>query len=419
MPTLEKIEQTSRLIEDHIFRTPLVHSPTLSSQFDAHIYLKLENLQKTGSFKIRGAAAKVVRGCMQNTISPKGVVTASAGNHAQGVALAAREAGLPATVVMPQWSSISKREATRGYGGTIIISGATLEESVARAREIAKEGMTFIHPFDDEDIICGQGTIGLEILSVLPDVETIIVPVGGGGLIAGIGSVIKATNPRIRMIGVEAAACPSARMALRAGRCVSVPAEPSLADGISVKQLGEIPFRMIRKTVDELVTVQEADIAASMQILLDRKKMLAEGAGAAPLAALLNGSVRPRRDEKIVLLVSGGNVDIPLLGRIIHRGLVENGRIMRIRLTLRDRPGVLARLLNKVAVLEANILHIYHDRSAQRSAIDETRVELELETRNDAHIREIENTLKAEGYAMEPTDCPGQGAGPTDPPVLV
>ncbi|MCJ8501643.1 threonine ammonia-lyase [Desulfatitalea alkaliphila] len=408
MPTLEKIEQTSRRIDDHIFRTPLVYSPTLSSQFDAHIYLKLENLQKTGSFKIRGAAAKLVRGCMQNTISAKGVVTASAGNHAQGVALAAREAGLPATVVMPQWSSISKREATRGYGGNIIINGATLEESVARAREIAKEGMTFIHPFDDEDIICGQGTIGLEILSVLPDVETIIVPVGGGGLIAGIGSVIKATNPRIRVIGVEAAACPSARMALRAGKCVSVPAEPSLADGISVKQLGEIPFRMIRKTVDELVTVQEADIAASMQILLDRKKLLAEGAGAAPLAALLNGSVRHRRDEKIVLLVSGGNVDIPLLGRI-----------MRIRLTLSDRPGVLARLLNKVAALEANILHIYHDRSAQRSAIDETRVELELETRNDAHIREIENALKADGYAMEPTDCSGQGAGPTDPPVRV
>jgi threonine dehydratase len=409
MLALEKIEQTSHLISKHIFQTPVVYSPTLCKRFNTHIFLKLENLQKTGSFKIRGATAKIVNGCMQNTIPSKGVVTASAGNHAQGVALAAREAGLPATVVMPQWSSISKREATRRYGGNVIISGATLEESVALAQDLANEGMAFIHPFDDADIICGQGTIGLEIISAVPDVDTIVVPVGGGGLIAGICSAVKAVNRRVRIIGVEAAACPSAQLSVRAGKRMPVQGASSLADGISVKEVGRIPFEIIRKQVDALVTVQEEYIAASIQILLDRKKILAEGAGAAPLAALLNGAVRPRPEEKIVLVVSGGNVDIPLLGRIINRGLVTNGRIMRVRLTLSDKPGVLARLLNKVAALEANILHIYHDRSAQRSAIDETRVELELETRNFDHIRDIERALRESGYVMEPVDCPVEG----------
>lgn len=411
MLALEKIEQASHLIDKHIFQTPVVYSPTLSARFDAHIYLKLENLQKTGSFKIRGATAKILRACRQNTISPKGVVTASAGNHAQGVALAAREAGLAATVVMPQWSSISKREATRRYGGNIVVSGSTLEESVALAQDMAREGLTFIHPFDDEDIIAGQGTIGLEIMSAVPDVNTIIVPVGGGGLIAGIGSAVKAMNRHVRIIGVEAASCPSAQISVRAGRPTPVAGASSIADGISVKEVGRIPFGIIQQQVDELVTVAEAYIAASIQILLDRKKILAEGAGAVPLAALLNGSVQPRREEKIALVVSGGNVDTPLLGRIINRGLVTNGRIMRIRLTLGDRPGVLARLLNMVAALEANILHIYHDRSVQRSAIDETRVELELETRNFDHIRDIEHALREGGYNMEPMDCPVKDIG--------
>ncbi|RJQ79155.1 MAG: threonine ammonia-lyase [Desulfobacteraceae bacterium] len=406
MIALETIQQAARLVEDHILKTPLVYSPTLSARFDAHIYLKLENLQKTGSFKIRGATYKIMRGSSLGSISPQGVVAASAGNHGQGVALAARQAGLKATIVMPQWASISKQEATRHYGGKVIIWGATVEESVAKAQALAGQGATFIHPYDDADIIAGQATIGLEIISSLPEVDTVVVPVGGGGLIAGVGSAVKAINPQTRIIGVDAAACPSAQASMRAGRCVPVEAKASIADGISVKQVGQLPFEIMRERVDDVVAVPEEYIAAAIQILLERKRILAEGAGAAPLAALLNASVRTRRDEKIVLLISGGNVDSPLLGRIIHHGLLKNGRIMRIRLTLNDKPGTLARLLNKVADLQANILHIHHDRSVERRSIDQTRVELELETRNHEHIGEIADALRQAGYALEPMDCP-------------
>ena len=405
MIDLETITQAARLIKDHIFETPIIYSPTLSRRFDSHIYLKLENLQKTGSFKIRGATYKIISGRNKGTISSKGVVAASAGNHAQGVALGARQAGLSATVVMPQWASISKQEATRNYGGRIIIHGATVEESLAKALEISKQGLTFIHPFDDPDLIAGQATIGLEIVSELPDVDTVLVPVGGGGLIAGITSAVKTLKPQIRVIGVEAAACPSAQVSLRTGKRTAVEARSSIADGISVKQIGELPLNIMRDRVEDVVTVQEEYIAASIQIMLERKKILSEGAGAVPLAALLNGAIRPRSGEKILLLVSGGNVDSPLLGRIIHQGLLKNGRIMRLRLTLSDKPGTLAHLLNQVAALEANILHIHHDRSVERRSIDETRVELELETRNADHIREIVTALDQAGYDMEPIAC--------------
>jgi threonine dehydratase len=406
MIDLETIQQAARLIQDHILQTPLICSPTLSARFDAHVYLKLENLQKTGSFKIRGATYKIIRGLSQGIISAQGVVAASAGNHAQGVALAACQAGLSAAIVMPQWASISKQEATRHYGGEVIIRGMTVEESVSEARAIAGRGKTFIHPFDDLDIIAGQATIGLEIMSTLPDVDTVVVPVGGGGLIAGIGCAIKAMRPATRIIGVEAAACPSAQAAMGSTTPVPVEARSSIADGISVKQVGRVPFQIMREKVDEVVTVQEEYIAAAIQILLERKRILAEGAGATPLAALLNGSVRARSGEKMVLLISGGNVDSPLLGRIIHQGLLKNGRIMRIRLILNDKPGTLARLSSKIADLQANILHIHHDRSIERRAIDETRVELELETRNHDHIHAIENALIAAGYELEPMDCP-------------
>jgi threonine dehydratase len=406
MSALETIEQAAQLIKAHILETPLIYSPALSAQFDAHIYLKLENLQKTGSFKIRGATYKILHGLARGAISAAGVVAASAGNHAQGVALAARQSGLSATIVMPKWASISKQEATRNYGGKIVIYGTTVEACVDQARLIADQGPTFIHPFDDPEIIAGQGTVGLEILSALPDVDTVLVPVGGGGLIAGVGSAIKAMKPHARIIGIESAACPSALASLRAGTCVPVEAAASVADGISVKQLGRVPFDIIRKWVDDVVAVQEAYIAAAIQILLERKRILAEGAGAIPFAALLAGSIRPRKGEKIVLLISGGNVDSPLLGRIIQQGLLKNGRIMRIRLTLSDKPGTLARLLNKIAEMEANILHIHHDRSVERQSIDETRVELELETRNHEHIRRIETAVRECGYDLEPIACP-------------
>ena len=405
MIELETIRKAARLIEDHIFKTPVIYSPTLSKRFSAHIYLKLENLQKTGSFKIRGATYKLIAGADSGQISPNGVVAASAGNHAQGVALAANRAGLKATIVMPQWASISKQEATRNYGGSIIIHGATVEESLVKALEIEQQGLTFIHPFDDAELIVGQATIGLEIISEVPEVDTVLVPVGGGGLIAGTASAIKLARPQARVIGVEAAACPSASASMQSGRREKVAATSSIADGISVKQIGAVPFEIMRDWVDDVVTVEEEYIAASIQIMLERKKILSEGAGAVPLAALLNGSIRTKPGERIVLLVSGGNVDSPLLGRIIQQGLIKNGRVMRIRLSLNDRPGTLARLLNQVAALQANILHIHHDRGTERSNIDETQVELELETRNADHIREIDAALEAAGYKMAHLSC--------------
>ena len=405
MIELETIRKAARLIEDHIFKTPVIYSPTLSKRFSAHIYLKLENLQKTGSFKIRGATYKLIAGADSGQISPNGVVAASAGNHAQGVALAANRAGLKATIVMPQWASISKQEATRNYGGSIIIHGATVEESLVKALEIEQQGLTFIHPFDDAELIVGQATIGLEIISEVPEVDTVLVPVGGGGLIAGTASAIKLARPQARVIGVEAAACPSASASMQSGRREKVAATSSIADGISVKQIGAVPFEIMRDRVDDVVTVEEEYIAASIQIMLERKKILSEGAGAVPLAALLNGSIRTKPGERIVLLVSGGNVDSPLLGRIIQQGLIKNGRVMRIRLSLNDRPGTLARLLNQVAALQANILHIHHDRGTERSNIDETQVELELETRNADHIREIDAALEAAGYKMAHLSC--------------
>ena len=405
MIELETIRKAARLIEDHIFKTPVIYSPTLSKRFSAHIYLKLENLQKTGSFKIRGATYKLIAGADIGQISPNGVVAASAGNHAQGVALAANRAGLKATIVMPQWASISKQEATRNYGGSIIIHGATVEESLVKALEIERQGLTFIHPFDDAELIVGQATIGLEIISEVPEVDTVLVPVGGGGLIAGTASAIKLARPQARVIGVEAAACPSASASMQSGRREKVAATSSIADGISVKQIGAVPFEIMRDRVDDVVTVEEEYIAASIQIMLERKKILSEGAGAVPLAALLNGSIRTKPGERIVLLVSGGNVDSPLLGRIIQQGLIKNGRVMRIRLSLNDRPGTLATLLNQVAALQANILHIHHDRGTERSNIDETQVELELETRNADHIREIGAALEAAGYKMAHLSC--------------
>ncbi len=399
MVTIEDVREAARVIAGKVSRTPLVHSQTLSRAFGAEVYLKLENLQKTGSFKLRGAANKIL--ARRREVGPAGVVAASAGNHAQGVALAAREAGVAATVVMPRWASITKQEATRAYGGNVVIHGASVEESLERARELAREGRTFIHPFDDGDIMAGQGTVALEILEELPRVDVLMVPVGGGGLISGIAAVLKALRPEAALVGVQAQACPSAAAALAAGRPVSVEARPSLADGIGVRQVGEKTLEMLRRWVDRVVTVEEEQIAAAMLMLLERRKVLAEGAGAAPLAALLNGSVILERGRTAVLVISGGNVDSPLLDRILRRGMMKNGRIMRLSVSLGDVPGSLARLLAVVARLEANVLHIVHDRQARGLPMGVTCVDLELETRGHDHVSAVARELRLAGYDAE------------------
>ncbi len=398
MLTLDAVNEAADRIRDRILRTPLVYSPALSQMFDAEIHLKMENLQKTGSFKIRGALNTIMaRG---KRLPPLGVVAGSAGNHAQGVALAARQAGVAATIIMPQGASISKQEATRNYGGKVILEGRSVSESIAAARRLAREGRAFIHPFDDPEIIAGQGTIALEIMADLPDVDNILVPVGGGGFIAGIALAVKCLKPAVRIIGVETTACPSASAALENRAVACVPSRPSIADGINVRQIGEAPFEIIRSNVDEIVCVDEDRIAAAILLLMERKKIVAEGAGAAPLAALMSGAVRLAQGTRTVLIISGGNLDSPLLGRIITRGLTQSGRIMRVGVELRDVPGALARLLALIADRNANVLHIYHNRSRRDLPINVTVVELELETRGEAHVAEVEQALRNAGYAL-------------------
>ena len=399
MISIESVQEAAKSIKGKVIRTPLVSSPSLSKMFGGEIYLKLENLQKTGSFKIRGATHSILRN--HDKIASGGVVAASAGNHAQGVALAAKQAHVQATIVMPEWASIGKQEATRGYGGEVVIAGRSLGESLKKAEEIAREDKTFIHPFDDPDIIAGQGTIALEILEDLKEVDSILVPIGGGGLISGVALAAKAIRPQVNIIGVQSAACPSAYESYRKGKITRVESEQSIADGINVKQVGERNFHIIRNFVDDVVLVEEDHIAAAILLLLERKKILAEGAGAVSLGALLNGSVTVSRGSRVVLLISGGNVDSSLLGRMLAQGLLKNGRIMRFRVRLDDTPGSLAKLLVLISSLKANVLHVYHDRNIRGLAIFDTRVDLELETRGPTHVDEIVDQLNEAGYELE------------------
>jgi threonine dehydratase len=401
MIDMDQIEKAADLLRPHIIETPLIYAPSFSRIFGAEIYLKLENLQRTGSFKVRGAALKLIQGMANQEISPAGVVAASAGNHAQGVAWASRIVNLPATIVMPQWASISEQEATRNYGAKVILHGTTVEECLTHARNLAGQGLTFVHPFDDEQVILGQASVGLEIVAQLPDVDQIIAPIGGGGLMAGICLAVKGKSPKTRMIGVEAAVCPSARSSLVAGEPVEVSASQSIADGINVKQVGHQTFDVIRQHVDSVALVSEEHIAASILMLMERKKVLAEGAGATPLAALLSEAIKAVKGRKMVLVISGGNLDSPVLGRILNQGLVKNGRLTRVRIQLDDVPGSLAGLLTCIAEQKANVLHIHHDRYREDVPLYVTRVELELETRSKTHIDELLAKLEQSGYVVE------------------
>ena len=399
MIKLKEIERAATILSGSIIKTPLVYSPTISHMVNADVYLKLENLQKTGSFKIRGATHKVL--VRLNEIGECGVVTASAGNHAQGVALAADLAGIPASIVMPEWVSISKQEATANYGGDIIIAGTSVEESLKKAKALSRRQKTFIHPFDDLDIILGQGTIALEILEDLPDVDLILVPVGGGGLISGISAAAKSIKPSIKVIGVQAENCPSAFRSYQSGKITRVKTRPTIADGISVKRTGELTFNLIKQYVDDMLLVAEGDIARAILILLERKKVLAEGAGAVALAALLNGRFKVPEGSRIVLVISGGNVDSPLLDRIINQGMVQSGRILRLYIYLEDRPGALSRLLIQISDMQANVVNITHERGSKTLPLYTTRVEMELETRSQDHLESIVRQLRTSGYEID------------------
>jgi threonine dehydratase len=399
MVTLADIQNAATVLKGHIIRTPLVYSPTFSAMTGAHVYLKLENLQKAGSFKVRGATSKIH--AAREQIGDAGVIAASAGNHAQGVAVAARQAGIPATIVMPETVSISKEEATFGYGAEVILKGKNLTESLQHAHALAAEGRVFIHPFNDPDVIAGQGTIALEILDDLPETDIVIVPVGGGGLIGGIAAGAKALNPGIRIIGVETVACPAAYEARKAGKPVVVETTFSIADGIMVNPVGDLPFSIMQEKVDDIIVIDEDHITRTMLLLLERKKLLAEGAGVVGLAALLFGGVAVPEGSHVVVVISGGNMDLPLVDRIIRQGLMRNGRIMQCTVQIEDIPGALARLLAVIGDLRGNILTIQHIRSEPDLPINIIRVELDIETRNTEHGKMIVDALQNAGYVLE------------------
>ena len=396
MPSLDDISAAAEALVGVAHRTTTERSETFSRLCAGEVWLKFENRQKTGSFKIRGAYNKVRS--LNEDERRAGVVAPSAGNHAQAVAFAARSAGVPATVYMPEAASLAKVGATEGYGATVRLVGDSVEESVAAARTAAEaEGKTLVHPFDDEDVIAGQGTVGLEILADVPDVDAIVVPLGGGGLLSGVALAVKSQRPEVRVIGVEAAGCAPYVASLEHGEIHPATQTETIADGIAVKHPGEITFGLVREHVDDVVTVTDAEIGMTIVQLLERTKAVVEGAGAVGLAALLAGKVQARR---AVAVLSGGNIDTPLLMQVIRFGLTNAGRYLVIRTRLVDRPGQLMHLLKVIADAHVNILVVSHHRESVDVAVAETGIELILETRDEAHAHEIVELVRSSGYPV-------------------
>ena len=396
--TLRDIEAAKERISGAVVHTPLIQSPTLSRISGREVHLKLENLQTTGSFKLRGALNRLI--LLQERGEGERVVAASAGNHAQGVAYAAAQLGLAATIVMPEGASISKQMATQNYGAKVILHGRDVSQAVERARALEAEGYVFIHPYDDPEVMAGQGTLGLEILEDLPEVDAVVAPVGGGGLAAGLTLALKESKPEVLIIGVQTMQVPSLVEAFLRGAPAPVPARSTLADGIRVPLIGKLPFAILREHLRDLVLVEEREITQALLFLLEGKKILAEGAGAVTTAAFLfHLATRPL--GRVVLVVSGGNMDIPLLERVVPRALQEKRRLLILRVVLPDTPGSLGRLAARLGQAGANILHLYHDRLARELPLDSTRVELNLETRGPEHGEAVLQALREAGYEVE------------------
>jgi threonine dehydratase len=389
---VEEMIKAREVMRDTVHQTVLEYSKTYSDLTNNEVYLKLENLQKTGSFKVRGAFNKVHS--LTEEELKRGVIAASAGNHAQGVAYSAKIFNSPCTIVMPKGASISKIRATESYGAKVILEGKTFDDANAHAQKLQKEtGATFIHAFDDEGVITGQGSVGLEILEQLPDVDAVICPIGGGGLISGIAMAIKETKPDVKIYGVEVEAVPSMKDSLANNAPMMADASPTIADGIAVKRPGVRTFDIVKKYVDDIVLIDEMKIARTMLLLLERNKILVEGSGAAALAALLDGKF-PLKNKKVVTIVSGGNVDVNFISRIIERGMVESGRYATFKIVLSDKPGELERLLHGVAASDANIRRVIHHHAGKHLLPGFVEVEISIETKNKEHIDQIESTLR-------------------------
>jgi threonine dehydratase len=376
-----------------------VRATGLEDQLAASLYIKLESLQRTGSFKDRGALNRLLD--LSTAEKKRGVVTASAGNHAQAVAYHGARLGIPVEVVMPEHTPLIKVANTRRFGAGVRFHGDTLSESMVEARRIEKEDhRVLVHAYDDERVIAGQGTIGLELLEQLPDVKTVVVPIGGGGLISGIAVAMKEQRPDIRIVGVEASAAASALASRHAGRIVAIESANTIADGIAVKRPGELTFPLIERYVDDIVAVDEVEIAAAVHALLERQKLLAEGAGAVALAGLTTGRLQVRPGESVVMILSGGNIDLNLAGRIVDRGLVADGRLARLAVTVPDRPGSLALLTRLVAEAGANVLEVAHGRAFADISVRDVEIVMLLETRGKDHAAAIMKVLEDHGVAV-------------------
>ena len=397
--TPEDVQAARDRLHGTIYPTPCPYSETLSAITGARVFVKLENLQMTGSFKERGAANLLLQ--LSQDERRRGVVAASAGNHGLAVSFHAARLGTAAVIVMPEWAPLAKVTSARRHGAEVILHGENYNEAYARAKEIEIERkLVFVHPFDDPRVIAGQGTIGLELIEQVPDLDAVLVPVGGGGLIGGVALALKAKRPGLRIVGVQADELPAMKQALAEGRRVTLPAATTIADGLAVRRVGEHTFYLARRYVDEVVSVGEEEIANAILLLLEIEKTVVEGAGAVPLAALANKRVA-LGGKTVALVLSGGNIDVNVISRVIERGLVKDGRLVRLRVLLRDRPGTLARLTALVAEARANVLHIEHDRAFSRAPVGETEVELTLETSGREQIDTIKRYLVEAGYLVE------------------
>ena len=396
MLTLDKVYHASNVLEEVARKTDVIFAPALSN--GNKVYLKTENLQVTGSFKVRGAYYKISQ--LSEEEKSKGIIACSAGNHAQGVALAAQKSNIPCLICMPDNAPISKIEATKQYGAKVELVAGAYDDAYNRALEIQKEtGMTFIHPFDDEDVIAGQGTIGLEILDQLREVDTVVVPIGGGGLVSGVAYAIKTMKPSCRIIGVQAKQAASMFTSINKGEIITLDSVNTFADGIAVKQPGPHTFEIINKYVDEIVTVSEDEIAAAILKLMEKQKLVAEGAGAVSVAAVMFNKFKTDHNN-IVCVISGGNIDVNILNRVITRGLLMSGRRHTLTIALVDKPGQLTEVSKTIAECGGNVISVSYDNADPNIAITSCMLRLSLETRDNKQIDDIRNALTKKGFIL-------------------
>lgn len=396
MVSIDKIFHASVVLKDIIRPTPLAKAYGIAPE--CSLYLKPENLQNTGSFKLRGSGYKIAM--LSDEEKQKGVIACSAGNHAQGVALAASKCGIQSLICLPDTAPISKVEATKSYGAQVCLVPGVYDDAYNKALELKEEkGYTFVHPFDDEYVIAGQGTIGLEIMNEMHDVDAVIVPIGGGGLISGVACAIKSISPHVKVYGVQAAGAPSMYNAIRSGHIEALPSVSTIADGIAVKKPGDLTFQMVNEYVDDIALVTEDEIAAAILALIEKQKMIAEGAGAVSVAAAMFNKF-PIQGQKVVSLISGGNIDVTSLSRVIERGLMKSGRTSNLLIELVDKPGQLKDVSRIIADCGGNVTSVHHERNGETESINGCYLRLTLETRNYDHVQQITQALRSEGFKI-------------------